>query len=175
MNILYIILGLIFILFLFNSVSEHYENIHTFSKIDSHIYLSSYKLANDEKTLKKYNIKNVLTIMPKCDDCSKMTKYDNIRYLQIDKQDIKTENLKNEFDKTYNFIDDAVNKKENVLIHCRAGKSRSPTILAAYLMKKYDVTSEEALEHLKQHRKIIKPNSGFRKQLDDYEEDLKKK
>lgn len=173
MNTLYLVFGIMLILFTFNKISEHYENIHTFSRIHSYIYLSSYKLANSEKILRKYNIKYVLTIMPKCEKCSKMTEYDGIKYLQIDKQDIQSENLKNEFNNTYKFIDDAVNKKENILIHCRAGKSRSPTILAAYLMKKYNVTSDEALKYLKQQRKIIKPNPGFKKQLEEYEKDLK--
>ena len=172
MCLIYIILITIIILVLYLVKLHYYDKIHAFSKVHTHIYLSSYKSANNENSLKKYNIKNILTIMPICNDCNKMIKYDGINYLQIDRYDVKNENLKKEFEKCYNFIDKAIGNKENILIHCRKGKSRSPTIVASYLMKKYKMGSNGALEYLKKHRSIVKPNSGFKKQLDEYENEI---
>jgi protein-tyrosine phosphatase len=168
MDIIYLLLIISFFC-LFYSASEHFSASHIVSKIDSHIYLSSYKMANNKKALKKYNIKNILTIMPDCQTCKKMQKYKNIKYMQVNKKDVKTENLQSEFEKTFKFIDDAVNAGENILIHCYAGISRSPTIIAAYLMKKYNMNRDNALKYLKNKRNIIKPNSGFMEQLKKYE------
>jgi protein-tyrosine phosphatase len=174
MNFVYLLLIVIFVFLCVHKFGiEYYSNVHTISKIHTHIYLSSYKIANNKKLLKKYNIKNILTIMPDCYDCDKMKKYNGIDYLQISKNDHKDENLKDDFDKCFKFIDNAIDKKENILIHCRAGKSRSPTIIAAYLIKKYNMTRDEALKYMKQHRKIINPNSGFMKQLKEYENEIK--
>jgi len=176
MNFIYILLILTFIiLFLCNFATEHYSNVHTFSKIDSHIYLSSYKMANDKKILNKYKIKNILTIMPECNDCDKMNKYKGINYLQISKEDNQNENLKEEFDKCFKFINNAIDNEENILIHCRAGKSRSPTIIAAYLIKKYGLSRDDALNYMKKNRKIISPNPGFMKQLKEFEAEVKNK
>jgi dual specificity phosphatase 12 len=48
------------------------------------------------------------------------------------------------------------------------GKSRSATVIMAFLMQKYKITSEEALAHLRQARSICEPNDGFMDQLQLY-------
>jgi dual specificity phosphatase 12 len=65
-----------------------------------------------------------------------------------------------DFEKTYAFIEDGVNKG-NILIHCRGGYSRSPSILIAYLMKKYSWKFEQAFNNVKKIKKDISPNNGF--------------
>ena len=46
-----------------------------------------------------------------------------------------------------------------------AGVSRSPTIVIAYLIKKFNMSFNTAYRIVLQHRSIIKPNYGFRRQL----------
>lgn len=59
-----------------------------------------------------------------------------------------------------------VNKLNSaVLVHCMAGISRSVSVIAYYLMKKYSLTSYDAIEYLKSRRCIANPNSYFRYQL----------
>lgn len=48
------------------------------------------------------------------------------------------------------------------------GKSRSATVVIAYLMHKLRLTPMEALEKLRESRGICEPNSGFMKQLELY-------
>lgn len=48
-----------------------------------------------------------------------------------------------------------------------AGKSRSATIVAAYLMKRFVIGVEEAIERIEQVRDVC-PNFGFREQLQVY-------
>lgn len=54
-------------------------------------------------------------------------------------------------------INDAMQDGNNVLVHCTQGTSRSPTIVAAYLMAKYDLTADYALEFVKRRRPFANP------------------
>ena len=55
-----------------------------------------------------------------------------------------------------------------MLVHCVAGISRSATIVAAYLIRKCQITTKKAISLLKKQRVQIKPNPGFMKQLQQY-------
>jgi len=59
-------------------------------------------------------------------------------------------------------------KKSGVLVHCMAGISRSASIVVAYLMKLNNWDVEKSLDTVKQSRKFIDPNAGFRRQLELY-------
>lgn len=50
------------------------------------------------------------------------------------------------------------------------GKSRSATVVMAYLMREYNIDPSEALSHVRQARSICEPNDGFMKQLELYSE-----
>jgi dual specificity phosphatase 12 len=50
------------------------------------------------------------------------------------------------------------------------GKSRSATVLIAYLMRVHNIKPSEALSHVRQARPICEPNDGFMKQLELYAE-----
>lgn len=48
-----------------------------------------------------------------------------------------------------------------------AGRSRSATVVAAYLMQRFNIGVEEALERIQEVRDVD-PNPGFREQLQVY-------
>lgn len=48
------------------------------------------------------------------------------------------------------------------------GKSRSATVVIAYLMHKYHISPVEGLEQLRLARPLCEPNEGFMKQLEVY-------
>ena len=73
------------------------------------------------------------------------------------------------FSHTFSFIQTALDAKENVLIHCHGGVSRSSTVLIAYLMKEFDVTYEQALNYVQSRRSGVDPNEGFRAGLNEYD------
>lgn len=52
-----------------------------------------------------------------------------------------------------------------VFIHCAMGKSRSATLVCAYLIWKYHASPAAALEQLCEGRPICDPNPGFNEQL----------
>lgn len=53
---------------------------------------------------------------------------------------------------------------DKVLVHCVMGRSRSATLVLAYLMMKHSLSVVDAIEHVRQRRCIL-PNHGFLKQL----------
>ncbi|KAL1928982.1 hypothetical protein VTP01DRAFT_2041 [Rhizomucor pusillus] len=91
--------------------------------------------------------------------------YKNIRVL-----DLIEENIIQYFPETYEFIKDALASKGRVLVHCQAGVSRSPTIVAAYMMREKQLSAQQALDIIKLRRAIIEPNRGFLEQLNLYHE-----
>lgn len=48
------------------------------------------------------------------------------------------------------------------------GKSRSATLVIAFLMRKYGITPNQALEQIRQSRPLCEPNEGFMQQLELY-------
>lgn len=59
-----------------------------------------------------------------------------------------------------------------VLIHCRAGISRSATVCIAYLMYAGRLTLDHAHDYLKRCRPLISPNLNFMRQLAEFESHL---
>jgi hypothetical protein len=55
--------------------------------------------------------------------------------------------------------------KKATLIHCMAGVSRSPTLAAAWLMKRYGFAADDALNLLTMRRPCVGPNPGFLRSL----------
>lgn len=69
----------------------------------------------------------------------------------------------------YNFINNAVESGNNILIHCMAGISRSVSTLTYYLMKKYNIPYSQAIKYVKDRRSIVNPNDSFKLQLQGYQ------
>ena len=61
------------------------------------------------------------------------------------------------------------NRESKVFVHCQMGVSRSSTIVISYMMRKYQLSFQEALKLVKSKRQCVKPASGFEKQLKHFE------
>jgi protein tyrosine phosphatase len=77
--------------------------------------------------------------------------------------------LKQHFDEAFEFIEQARVNNSKVLVHCQAGISRSPTLVIAYLMKKLNISMDDAYSRVREKRSIIAPNIIFMSQLMDFE------
>ena len=71
-------------------------------------------------------------------------------------------------------MDKAINESQNnkILVHCRAGASRSASLVIAFLMKKKKLSLIESYQFVLNKRPIIEPNMGFVIQLKQLEKDL---
>nr|XP_040027879.1 dual specificity protein phosphatase 12 isoform X1 [Gasterosteus aculeatus aculeatus]XP_040027880.1 dual specificity protein phosphatase 12 isoform X1 [Gasterosteus aculeatus aculeatus] len=80
-----------------------------------------------------------------------------------------TSDLLSHMDDCFLFIQEAVDGGGAALVHCQAGRSRSATIITAYLMKRYQLGFSEAYHRLKTAKPDVQVNRGFEEQLCLYE------
>jgi predicted protein tyrosine phosphatase len=68
--------------------------------------------------------------------------------------------------KPIEWIHDNLQGGRNVVVNCAQGKSRSTTVVAAYLMTRQDWDLGQAMSYVKARRAIAEPNPWFMEQLD---------
>jgi len=72
-------------------------------------------------------------------------------------------------DEVYNFIEEAVDRCEGILVQSFRGQSRSCVVLAAYCMKKYKWNLHNTLQYLSFKCPVLNPGDSFLSQLEAYE------
>ncbi|XP_078153936.1 dual specificity protein phosphatase 1-like isoform X1 [Carex rostrata] len=136
--------------------------------IDTGLYLGSFGASQNREKLKAENITHVLTVAASLDPAFP----DEFIYKNIDVLDTPQTCLDAYFQDCIDFIDQAKTSGGAVFVHCFAGRSRSATIVVAYLMKKNRMTRQAALSLVTSRRPLVAPNPGFIRQLDNFEKSL---
>jgi protein-tyrosine phosphatase len=93
-------------------------------------------------------------------------------YLKLDLLDTNKGNLFNHLPQALKFIEDAQREEEgggNILVHCQMGRSRSPSIIIAFIMIKHRQRAEAAIRYVRERHKNTFPNKVFLAQLIDFE------
>ena len=138
------------------------------NQITDTIYLGNVEAAFDIPKLKKLGIRKILTVMSAFGN-----HYSENAFIHktIDIDDDYESNIICYFKECLLFMDGY----DKVFVHCAAGMSRSATIVVAYLMWKRKLSLNEAIKFVKNKRPVISPNLNFMRQLEIFEELLKKK
>lgn len=97
-----------------------------------------------------------------------------INLMNIPAKDSKTYIILSDFKRTFEFIDEAFNLNGKIIVNCARGISRSATIVIGYLMYRYNMSLNHALNYTLSKRSQVYPNDNFRKQLEIYEKELNK-
>ncbi|KAA8527555.1 hypothetical protein F0562_034730 [Nyssa sinensis] len=137
-------------------------------QIEEGLFLGSIGAANNKSALKSLNVTHILTV---ANSLAPAHPNDFI-YKIIDVPDRQDINIAQYFDECVDFIDEAKRMGGGVLVHCFVGRSRSVTMVVAYLMKKHGMSVSQALEHVKSKRPLAGPNPGFMLQLQNFEKSL---
>lgn len=140
--------------------------------IIENVYLGSSLCANNKIVLQKLNIKYVLNCTTEVQNEFENDKELNITYKRVPVEDSSMENITEYFEEAYEFIQNAINEKKNILVHCHYGISRSATIVIMYLMWSHHWSLEKSYKYTKKARHKIRPNNGFLRQLENFERDL---
>uniref|UniRef100_A0A4W5M6M7 Protein phosphatase Slingshot homolog 1 n=1 Tax=Hucho hucho TaxID=62062 RepID=A0A4W5M6M7_9TELE len=133
--------------------------------IFDHLYLGSEWNASNLEELQDTGVGYILNVTREIDNFFPGTfSYHNIRVY-----DEETTDLLAHWNETYNFIVKAKKNHSKCLVHCKMGVSRSASTVIAYAMKEYGWSLEKAYNFVKQRRSITRPNTGFMRQLAEYE------
>jgi len=115
--------------------------------------------------MRKANVTHVLSVLRYNKESPLFANY---KHFLVDIDDVEDEDLLQHFAATNAFIEEGLAGGGGVFVHCAMGKSRSATCCIAYMMHKYHVSPQEALDHIRKVRPIVEPNEGFWQQLEMY-------
>jgi atypical dual specificity phosphatase len=76
---------------------------------------------------------------------------DSVDYFHLRVEDYGAPSIE-EMDNTVDFIQRQIANEEPVMVHCAAGRGRTGTILAAYLLKEENLTSDQAIKKIRKIR-----------------------
>ena len=130
-------------------IADEDKPLAKYDKISNNLYLGNFQAAKDKEFFKQKNIQAVL-------NCSKdipnhFAHVKNIEYMRIPVDDSLKQK---DYDQMYEympviveFINKHVNiQKNNILVHCWAGRQRSAISIAVFMVSKYNMTPKEACE-----------------------------
>lgn len=129
------------------------------SEVIDNLYISG--LETRQAILNK-GIRSVINISSECpaQDLGPTVEYEKVSIL-----DLPTTSILPYFDRLADRINDNLQQGKKTLVHCYVGRSRSASIILAYLMKYQQMSLREAFHYLRSRRHIIGPNFGFIKQV----------
>lgn len=143
------------------------ENCH---RVMENLYLGGREAAEDLQGLTQQGIRAVVC-------CNRELEYPSskfhsgLEYLRVDVEDVGREPLGLFFPEATEFIHSQISQGRQVLIHCKAGVSRSASVTLAYLIEYCAHSLYDAFRVLRRIRPTITPNPGFMDQLITYEKE----
>lgn len=140
------------------------------TRILPHLYLGCQRDVLNRDLMQQNDIAYVLNAS---NTCPKPDFIPDSHFLRVPVNDSFCEKILPWLDRSVEFIEKAKASNARVLVHCLAGISRSATIAIAYIMKRMDMTLDEAYRFVKEKRPTISPNFNFLGQLLDFEKKIK--
>ncbi|XP_030576450.1 dual specificity protein phosphatase 16 [Archocentrus centrarchus] len=140
------------------------------TRILPHLYLGCQRDVLNKDLMQQNDIAYVLNAS---NTCPKPDFIPESHFLRVPVNDSFCEKILPWLDRSVEFIEKAKASNSRVLVHCLAGISRSATIAIAYIMKRMDMSLDEAYRFVKEKRPTISPNFNFLGQLLDFEKKIK--
>jgi len=139
--------------------------------IDGFLWLGNLYAASDEKMMTDRGITHILGVT-QFGEVAKFLDENKFVYKIIVIHDEVDCDLRQYFDDSFSFIQSCLRDSGRIFVHCNQGRSRSATLVTAYLMRVNKWSFLQALGYLQSKRPSCHPNEGFVQQLIKYEHDL---
>ncbi|CAG9818670.1 unnamed protein product [Phaedon cochleariae] len=153
---------------IYNVVMERISHRKWYNRIDDTVILGALPFPSITKELvEKEHVKAVVSMNEDYElffsNDSKSWKQVGVEFLQLATTDIFATPCQEKLVEGVAFINKFVRKREiidgisnhSVYIHCKAGRTRSATLVGCYLMHRYNWTPEEAVSHMEEKRPHI--------------------
>ncbi|KAJ1503428.1 hypothetical protein HMI54_015014 [Coelomomyces lativittatus] len=124
--------------------------------------------SNIDDAIKLMKSLNVSAILNMTFEVNPMTQSAFPIYKQIACQDTADEKIEEFLDPATEFIENVRLQGKTIYVHCKAGVSRSATVVLAYLVRYQKMPLEDAHRFLRSKRPVIAPNIGFLSVLKEY-------
>lgn len=141
-----------------------FDSVFEANEIIDNFYIGDVNSSFAYNSLKEKGITNIISVITGFEPPFS----DEFNYLVVDALDTENTDISAVFEATNKFLDNIFENNEKVLIHCLRGRSRSATILCAFLIKKFGMKLDKILELMKDKREVIAPNTHFCEQLEKY-------
>lgn len=89
-----------------------------------------------------------------CKETHGLSREADVKYLKVDPDD--DDGVEQVFQDSYQFIDEALAKDKNVVVHCENGNIKSGAIVLYYVMKKKAVSLAESYRTVQKYREGLK-------------------
>ncbi|XWS51488.1 hypothetical protein CRYUN_Cryun12cG0180700 [Craigia yunnanensis] len=142
------------------------------SLITSSLFIGGALAARSVYTLQHFGVTHILCLCSNEIGQSDSQYRDLFEYKNFSICDNEDSNISSIFEEACDFIDHVEQIGGKVLVHCFEGKSRSATVVIAYLMLRKNLTLLEAWNALKRVHRRAQPNDGFARILLDLDRKL---
>ncbi|XP_058082101.1 dual specificity protein phosphatase PHS1 isoform X2 [Magnolia sinica] len=142
------------------------------SMITGNMFIGGALAARSVYTLQHLGITHILCLCSNEIGQSDSQYPDLFQYKNFSISDNEDEKISNLFEEASDFIEHVESLGRKVLVHCFEGRSRSATVVLAYLMLRKNFTLLAAWNALKRVHRRAQPNDGFAKALLDLDRKL---
>lgn len=144
----------------YNIVMEKFGSRHWYDRMDGTVILGALPFRSIAKRLiLEEKVGGVISMNEDFElkFCYGPSQWANegVSFLQLSTTDIFCAPDQNKLDRGVAFIDEFRGTDRSVYVHCKAGRTRSTTLVACYLMKFYNMTPPQAVSFIIQKRPHI--------------------
>ena len=161
-------------------LQSQWGNFRGSAIISNLVYLGDAADSRSIPEMRALGIRRILSVAAECPPSDEVEASDDFTVLFIPLNDHSDEDIASRLPAGVQFMREAVERRQPVLVHCRHGVSRSATFVMAYIMHygldpdAPTVTSyDDAFDHVKSCRMQVSPNLGFVLALHELDAELR--